>query len=126
MINASPAARVAARSIPLIIVAGCAIAALNFGPRSTMGFFLTPMTSENGWGREVFALAIAIHDLVWGIGQPFAGMLADRYGTARVLSAGAALYALGRVLMSQTSDPVTLQFTAGVLIGLGVSGSAFP
>ena len=113
------------RSIPAIIVAGCLIAALNGGPRSTMGFFLTPMSSEHGWGREVFALAIAIQNLAWGAAQPFAGMLADKFGTARVLCLGALLYALGLALMSQTSDPVTLQLTAGVLVGLGIAGSAF-
>ncbi len=114
-----------ARAVPVILLAGCAIAAINFGPRATMGFFLTPMSGEYGWSREVFALAIAIQNLVWGIGQPFVGMLADRFGTARVLSVGALFYALGLTLMSQTSDPVTLQFTAGVLIGLGIAGSAF-
>lgn len=113
------------QTIPVIIVAGCLIAVLNGGPRSTMGFFLTPMSSEHGWGREVFALAIAIQNLVWGIGQPFAGMLADRFGTARVLVGGSLLYALGLVLMANTSDAVTLQLTAGVLIGLGIAGSAF-
>ena len=114
-----------ARAVPVILLAGCAIAAIGFGPRATMGFFLTPMSGEYGWSREVFALAIAIQNLVWGIGQPFVGMLADRFGTARVLSVGALFYALGLALMSQTSDPVTLQFTAGVLIGLGIAGSAF-
>jgi MFS family permease len=90
-----------------------------------MGFFLTPMTSEYGWSRETFAFAIAIQNLVWGIGQPFVGMLADKFGTARVLSVGAVLYALGLALMSVTTDPLVLQFTAGVLIGLGIAGSAF-
>ena len=66
--NTATAARPLIRSIPIIILAGCAIAAINFGPRSTMGFFLTPMSSEHGWGREIFALAIAIQNLVWGIG----------------------------------------------------------
>jgi MFS family permease len=113
------------RSVPVIVVAGCAIAALSFGPRSTMGFFLTPMSNEYGWGREVFALAIAVQNLVWGLGQPFAGMVADKFGTARVLTGGALLYALGLVLMSYSTDPVTLQLTAGVLIGLGIAGSAF-
>jgi MFS family permease len=112
-------------SVPLIIVAGCTIAALSFGPRSTMGFFLTPMSSEHGWGREVFALAIAIQNLVWGLGQPFAGMVADKFGTARVLTGGALLYALGLVLMAYSTNPVTLQLTAGVLIGVGIAGSAF-
>ena len=126
MALASPVARAAVRSVPLVIIAGCAIAAINMGPRSTMGFFLTPMSNEHGWGREVFALAIAIQNLVWGMAQPFAGMLADRYGTARVLTGGALLYALGLFLMSQTSDPVTLQLTAGVLIGIGIAGCGFP
>jgi MFS family permease len=115
----------AARSVPIVLGAGCVIAMLSFGPRSTMGFFLTPMTSEYGWSRETFAFAIAIQNLVWGIGQPFVGMLADKFGTARVLSVGAVLYALGLALMSVTTDPLVLQFTAGVLIGLGIAGSAF-
>ncbi len=123
--STAAAARPFLRSIPLIILAGCTIAAINFGPRSTMGFFLTPMSSENGWGREIFALAIAIQNLVWGAAQPFVGMTADRYGTARVLTVGALVYALGLFLMAHTSDPTALQFTAGVLVGLGVSGSAF-
>ena len=90
-----------------------------------MGFFLTPMSSEHGWGREIFALAIAIQNLAWGAAQPFVGMLADKFGTARVLTGGTLLYALGLALMAHTSDPVTLQLTAGVLIGLGIAGSAF-
>ena len=118
-------ARPLLQSLPVIILAGCLIAAIGFGPRSTMGFFLTPMSNANGWGREIFALAIAVQNLVWGVGQPFAGMLADKFGTARVLSGGALAYAVGLVLMANTSDPVTLQLTAGVLIGLGVAGSAF-
>lgn len=113
------------QTVPVVLAAGSLIAILGFGPRSTMGFFLTPMTSEYGWGREIFALAIAIQNLIWGAAQPFVGMLADRYGTARVLSGGAVFYALGLALMANTSDPVTLQLTAGVLIGLGISGTAF-
>jgi len=113
------------RSVPLIVVAGCLVGAIGFGPRSTMGFFLTPMTSEHGWTRETFALAIAIQNLVWGIAQPFAGMIADKYGMARVLSGGALIYALGLMLMSRTSDAIALQLTAGVLVGLGIAGAAF-
>jgi len=124
-IEARPGAASLVRSVPLIIVAGCLVAAINFGPRSTMGFFLTPMSNEYGWGREVFALAIAIQNLMWGIGQPFAGMLADKFGTARVLSVGAVFYALGLALMANSSDPITLQLTAGVLMGLGIAGSSF-
>ncbi len=113
------------QSIPVVIAAGSVIAAVGFGPRSTMGFFLTPITNEYGWGREVFALAIAIQNLIWGIGQPFVGMLADRYGTARVLSGGALVYAAGLALMAHSGNPVALQLTAGVLVGFGIAGSAF-
>ena len=113
------------RSVPMVVAAGCLIGAISFGSRSTMGFFLTPMTTANGWSRETFALAIAIQNLMWGVAQPFAGMIADKFGTARVLSGGALVYALGLALMSQTSDAVVLQLTAGVLVGLGIAGSAF-
>lgn len=118
-------ARRSLQTVPIVLAAGSLIAILSFGPRSTMGFFLTPMTSEYGWGREVFALAIALQNLVWGAAQPFVGMLADKFGTAKVLTGGALLYALGLALMATTSDPLTLQLTAGVLIGLGIAGSAF-
>ncbi|MEO8071576.1 MAG: MFS transporter, partial [Acidobacteriota bacterium] len=120
----SSSRRTALSSIPVLIIVGCAISALNGGPRSTMGFFLTPMTSENGWGREVFALAIAIQNLSWGAAQPFVGMIADKFGPARVLVFGTLLYALGLVLMANTSSPIALQFTAGVLVGVGIAGSA--
>jgi MFS family permease len=109
----------------VIIVAGCLIGAIGFGLRSSMGFFLMPMTTENGWSRETFALAIAIQNLVWGLAQPFAGMIADKFGTARVLTSGALCYALGLALMSQTTDPLALLLTAGVLVGLGIAGAAF-
>lgn len=113
------------QSVPLVILAGCLIAMINFGPRSIMGFFLTPMSNDFGWNREVFAFAIALQNLAWGIGQPFVGIMADRFGTARVLAIGAVIYAAGLALMSMSTDPFSLQMTAGVLIGLGVAGSAF-
>ena len=79
----------------VIIACGCLIAALNFGPRSAMGFFQLPMLAERGWDRTTFALAMAIQNLLWGFGQPVFGALADRYGTWRVLSLSAVLYAIG-------------------------------
>ena len=125
MTASTPASRPRFQSIPLVLAGGCLIAILSFGPRSTMGFFLTPMTTQYGWSRETFALAIAIQNLVWGIGQPFVGILADRFGTARVLVGGGLLYGLGLGLMAFTTDPFVRQLTAGVLIGLGIAGSAF-
>jgi MFS family permease len=116
-----------ARVVPagLIILCGCIISIVGFGPRSSMGFFQQPIISTNGWGRDVFALALAIQNLLWGMGQPFMGAIADRFGTLRVLWAGLILYALGLYLMTISTTPLALNLTAGVLIGFGLAGSSF-
>jgi MFS family permease len=113
------------RTPAVIILCGCLISLIGFGPRSAFGFFLTPMSAANGWGRDVFALAFALQNLLWGIGQPFAGAVADRFGMVRVLSVGALLYAAGLALMAYTTSPITLQVTAGVLVGFGLAGCSF-
>lgn len=82
-------------NVPLIIISGCIIGILSFGPRATLGLFLTPMSSEFGWGRDVFAFALALQNLIWGAAQPFAGMMADKFGTGRTLVLGAIIYAIG-------------------------------
>src|SRR6476619_1278491 len=126
MTQLAPAARALGWRTPaVIILCGCLISLLGFGPRSSFGFFLTPMSQANGWGRDVFALAFALQNRLWGIGQPFAGSVADRFGMVRLLSVGALLYAAGLALMAYTTSPVTLQVTAGVLIGFGLAGCSF-
>lgn len=109
----------------LVIAAGCGIALLAFGLRSSFGLFLEPLGGARGWGREVFAFAIAVQHLVWGLGQPFAGAIADRVGAGRVLVAGGLLYATGIALMSISTSPAALTLTAGLLVGLGLSGASF-
>jgi MFS family permease len=121
----SVAARADWRSPVVIVVGGCLIAMLAFGPRSALGFFLTPLSTANGWGRDVYALAIAVQSLLYGAAQPFAGALADRFGAQRVIIAGALCYALGIFLMAQASSPTMLYLSAGVLIGFGLSGCSF-
>jgi predicted MFS family arabinose efflux permease len=108
-----------------IIAAGCVIAMVGFGPRATMGFFQLPVIQTNGWGRDVFGLAIAIQNLFWGIGQPFAGAVADRFGVTRVLVGGLILYAAGLALMTISTSPAAFHVTSGVLIGFGLSGCSF-
>lgn len=108
-----------------IIAAGCLCAMLNFGPRSAMGFFMGPMSQEAGWGRDVFSLAFALQNLLWGIGQPFAGAIADRFGTTRVIIGGALLYALGLAVMTMATTPTALILSSGVLIGFGLAGASF-
>lgn len=98
---------------------------LSIGIRQSFGLFLQPMTVDHGWTRESFGFAIALQNIVWGLGQPFAGAIADRFGAARVIAAGGLFYAAGVALMAHSNDPLTLDVTAGLLIGLGLSGSGF-
>src|SRR4030088_125916 len=113
------------RTPRVIIVCGGVIALLGFGPRSTLGFFVQPMSREFSWGRDVFGLALAIQNLMWGLGQPVAGAIADRFGTLRVICVGALLYAGGLVIMRYAATPFSLDVGAGVLIGFGLSGCSF-
>ncbi len=117
---------IAAWRTPLVIlICGCLIGAIGFGPRAALGLFLTPMSATHGWSREVFSLALAIQILVWGTAQPFMGALADRFGSMRVLSVGAVMYCGGLALMAYSTTPLMLNFSAGALMGLGIAGSSF-
>src|SRR5882757_8620059 len=109
----------------VIIICGCVIALLSFGPRSSLGFFVQPMSREFSWGRDVFGLALAVQNLLWGLGQPIAGAIADRFGTLRVMCVGAVLYAAGLLMMRYAATPLSLDIGAGVLIGFGLSGCSF-
>ena len=109
----------------VVIICGCLIALLSFGPRSSLGFFVQPMSRDFAWGRDVFGLALALQNLLWGLGQPIAGAIADRFGILRVMIVGALLYAGGLLLMRYSTAPLSLDLGAGVLIGFGLSGCSF-
>lgn len=108
----------------LVIVCGCLVSLITFGLRGTFGLFTAPLSAEHGWSREVFGLAMAIQNLLWGVGQPVAGALADRFGIARVLAGGGLLYAVGMALTAYSATPLALYATAGVLVGLGMGGAS--
>jgi MFS family permease len=113
-------------SLPwLIILCGCLIAAMTFGPRSAMGFFQLPMLAEKGWDRTTFGLAMAIQNLAWGLGTPFFGALADRFGTWRVLALSGILYANGLFVMANAESATGLHIGGGVLVGLGIASGSF-
>ena len=96
-----------------VLVGSALILALSLGIRHGFGLFLSPMSAQFGWGREVFAFAIALQNLLWGLAQPFAGGLADRYGAGKVVLVGGALYAAGLICMSMADSPSTLLRLAG-------------
>lgn len=125
MMDSQTAGRPAWQTPLVVMICGCLIAIIGFGPRSSLGLFLTPMSSLHGWGREVFALALAIQMLMWGAAQPFVGAIADRFGPVTVLCAGAVLYATGLAWMAHASSPGELYLSGGFLTGFGLAGASF-
>jgi MFS family permease len=123
--TATPAAANAWRTPAVIVACGCVIAVISYGPRSSFGFFMAPMTVDNGWGRDVFAFSVAMQTLIYGMVQPFSGAIADRFGTIRVIIVGALLYASGIYMMAHAATPTQLYLTSGVLIGFGLTGCSF-
>jgi len=95
------------------------------GTRHSFGLFLQPMTADLGWGRQTFSFAIAIQNLVYGIAQPFTGMIADKYGAGRVMAAGAVLYAVGLTLMAFSTSGIEFGVSAGIVVGIALSCSGF-
>ena len=113
------------RTPAVVLVAASLVLLLALGTRQSFGLFLIPMCTALGWGRELFAFGIALQNLVWGLAQPFAGMVADRYGAGKVIAAGGACYAAGLVLMAHSNTGLAFDASAGVLLGLGLSGASF-
>ena len=114
-------------AVPLLvlIIAGCIIAAIGNGVRTSFGLFTLPMTADLGLTREQWGMAMAIQNLAWGIAQPFAGAFADRIGTGRTVAAGAALYGLGVLGMAFSPDAGLITLTAGVITGVGIAVCSF-
>lgn len=119
------ASRSLAAPLLVLIVAGCLVAAVTNGIRTSFGLLTLPMSSDLGLTREAWGMALAIQNLAWGFAQPFAGGLADRYGTGKVIVGGLLIYAVGLALMVVSPDGTILNLTAGVLVGVGIATSSF-
>ena len=113
------------RTPMVVFLTACLLLFVSFGTRASFGLYLQPVSADLGWGREVFALAIAIQNLMVGIAQPFTSAIADRYGTGRMIVAGGLCYAGGLILMAYASNPMDAYLGLGVLTGLGLSGTSF-
>lgn len=109
----------------LLIILGSLVISTAMGLRHGFGLFMEPLSSDLGWGRGVFAFAIALQNLMWGLSQPFTGALADRFGAAKIIVVGGLLYALGLMFMSLSTSVLGMTMSAGLLIGLGLSGTTF-
>lgn len=108
-----------------MVLAGGIVMGLALGVRHVQGLFLLPITLERGWSRETFALAMALQNLSWGIAQPFTGMVADRFSFAKVIAGGVLFYAAGLFFMAHAQTSVAFVWSAGVCIGIALSGTAF-
>jgi len=113
------------RTPMMVIAAGCAIAMIGFGIRSVYGLFLEPMTEARLWSRETYSIALALQNLLWGLGVPVAGAIADRFGPSRVIIFGAVLYAIGNWGMSVVEASWMFHLTAGILVGIGIAFTSF-
>ena len=118
-------ARTPSLSLVQVLVFGSLMVTLSMGIRHGFGLFNLPITSANGWGRETYALAIALQNLVWGFAQPVAGALADRYGPFKIMVIGGFLYGLGLIGMALTSDPLLFNLAGGLAIGIGLAATTY-
>ncbi|OTG61269.1 MULTISPECIES: MFS transporter [unclassified Acinetobacter] len=114
-------------SKPLIymLIGSAMILALSLGVRHGFGLYLVPMSNEFGWGHNVFSLAIAMQNLIWGAAQPFTGALADKYGSKIVVAIGGVLYTIGLLLMAISSTGWLLNLSVGLILGLALSATSF-
>ncbi|MDG9785743.1 MFS transporter [Acinetobacter johnsonii] len=114
-------------SKPLIymLIGSAIILALSLGVRHGFGLYLVPMSDEFSWGHNVFSLAIAMQNLIWGAAQPFTGALADKYGSKIVVAVGGVLYTIGLLLMAVSSTGWLLNLSVGLILGLALSATSF-
>ncbi len=112
-------------STKFLIFSACCLLILSFGYRSGFGLFMEPLADSQDWGRDTVSFALALQNLIWGVVAVFAGGLADRYGNAKVIVAGAVLYGGGMMLITVSDSPLMLNATMGLLIGSGIAGTAF-
>jgi len=109
----------------MILACALIVLLLAMGVRATFGLFMQPMGLARGWSREVFSIAFAIQNLVWGITAPLAGIVADKFGSGRTVAFSALVYALGLAGMTQAESSWMLYLYGGVLVGLGQAGTTF-
>ncbi|SCB30248.1 MFS transporter [Cupriavidus alkaliphilus] len=113
------------RQLWVLVLAGGVLMGMALGVRHVQGLFMLPIIAERGWTRETFAFAMAVQNLAWGLAQPFTGMLADRYGSWKVMAGGLALYAAGLYGMTQAHTSTALAWSAGLCVGVALSGTTF-
>ena len=109
----------------LLVASAAAILLITMGARQTLGLFVAPLNRATGLGIVAISLAMAIGQFVWGLAQPIFGAAADRFGTRRVLVAGAVTLAAGATLTTVVSNELGLILAIGVLFAAGAAAGSF-
>ncbi|MFM1989654.1 MAG: hypothetical protein RJA99_2611 [Pseudomonadota bacterium] len=113
------------RSQTVTILGGAAVMlSLAMGMRQSLGLLQPHVIRDLGITAADYSLALAIQNIVWGVTQPFAGLVVDRWGARPVAIAGVLVYALGLVLMALAPSALVLTLGAGLCIGLALSCTA--
>ncbi len=110
----------------LLLVAAGLLLGISMGVRQTFGLFVSPISDTLGIGRGDFSLMVASQNIVWGLLAPFFGIVADRYGIARVVAFGGLCYGLGMLIMADTNSLAGLHLGGGLLVGIGIAAAGFP
>ncbi|MBX3607665.1 MAG: MFS transporter [Piscinibacter sp.] len=110
--------------LALVLCAGLVVG-MAMGARHVQGLFMLPLLAEKGWGRESFSFALGLQVLVWGLLQPVTGLLADRFGTGRVIAAGCLLYAVGLVVEAVAGSTGVLVAGTGLVVGVALTATTF-
>ncbi len=110
----------------LLIIVGCFISMTSFGIRTSFGLFMSPISMTFSWDREVMSLALALQNIFWGLSQPIAGALSDKWGARPVIFIGALIYAAGVFLIPFSQDPWLIYLSLGIAVGVGVGFTSLP
>lgn len=113
------------RSGLAVLLVACVALSVGYGVRQSLGLFIAPLEAARGWSAGVFALGFALQNLVWGMAQPFAGAIADRFGARATLATGGLLFAGGLGLMATTHDPLVFSWVGGTVLGLALAAASF-
>jgi predicted MFS family arabinose efflux permease len=108
----------------IVLIAGAVSVLLAMGLRNSLGLFQVSLTTDLGWGRETFSLALAIQNLLWGAFQPFASAAADKWGPGRIIALGGTLYGVGLYVMANSLTPGSFYMSAGLMLGMAQSACA--
>ena len=106
----------------MIMLSAAALVSVTFGVRQVFGLFLVPISTALDGSIQIFSLAIAVQNLIWGLSSPFFGAAADRFGAWRVAACGVMIYAIGLLSMAFFVTESGI-FFGQILIGMGL-GSA--